>query len=136
METAVAHTILIIDDNPDDVEITKISLARIDPEVRVETALRGEAALELLQGGTALPSLILLDLKMPGMSGFDFLRKIRADERLKHVPVVIVTSSALEADEKKSYETGADGFLHKAFDITQFTAGLERLLKRWMKVQG
>ena len=128
----MTHKILIIDDNPDDVEITQIILARIDPEVRVDTAPRGEVALELLRSGKALPSLILLDLKMPGMSGFDALRKIRADERMKHIPVVIVTSSSLESDEKEGYEAGADGFLHKAFDIEQFGIDIKSVLERFM----
>jgi CheY-like chemotaxis protein len=124
---------LIIDDNPDDVEITKRTLARIDREVKVETALGGEAALELLRGPKALPSLILLDLKMSGMNGLGTLRNIRGDERTKHVPVIIVTSSALEADEKDSYEAGADGFLHKAFERDRFVSDMKSVLKRWMK---
>ncbi|OGR01100.1 MAG: hypothetical protein A2505_04290 [Deltaproteobacteria bacterium RIFOXYD12_FULL_55_16] len=128
----MTQTLLIIDDNPDDIEIAKVSLARIDREITVEAALCGEAALELLQSGKALPALILLDLKMPGMSGFDFLRKIRADQRLQHLPVIIVTSSALEADEKKGQEAGADGFLHKAFEMDQFERNLKSVLNRWL----
>jgi len=133
METAITHTILIIDDNLDDVEITKRTLARMDRELKVETALRGETALELLRREEALPALILLDLKMPGMSGFDTLRKIRADERMKHIPVIIVTSSSLEADEKAGYEAGADAFLHKAFDIDRFERDIKSVLDRWLK---
>ena len=133
METAITHTILIIDDNFDDVEITKRTLARIDRELKVETALRGETALELLRREEALPALILLDLKMPGMSGFDVLRKIRADERMKHIPVIIVTSSSLEADEKAGYEAGADAFLHKAFDIDRFSSELKSLINLHLK---
>ena len=134
METATTHTILIIDDNLDDVEITKRTLARIDRELTVETALRGETALELLRLEQALPALILLDLKMPGMSGFDTLRKIRADERLKHIPVIIVTSSSLETDEKAGFDAGADAFLHKAFDIDRFSSDLKSLLKCHLKI--
>jgi CheY-like chemotaxis protein len=132
-EAALSHTILIIDDNPDDVEIAKRILARMDRKVKVEAIPRGEIALELLRSGEALPSLILLDLKMPGMSGFDFLEKIRADERMKHIPVIVVTSSSLEADENKSYESGADAFLHKAFDIDRFSSELQSLLNRLLK---
>ena len=129
----MTHTILIIDDNPDDVEIAKITLARIDRDLKMETAMGGESALGLLCSETALPSLILLDLKMPGMSGIDTLRKIRADERMKHIPVIIVTSSSLEADEKESYETGADAFLHKAFDIDRFSIELKSLVEHLVK---
>jgi CheY-like chemotaxis protein len=128
----MTRTILIIDDNPDDIKITQMSLARIDRGLKVETALRGETALELLQSGKALPTLILLDLKMPGMSGFDTLRKIRADQRLQHLPVIIVTSSSLEADKKMGYEAGADGFLHKAFDMDRFERDLKSVLDLWL----
>jgi two-component system response regulator len=126
----MTRTILIIDDNRDDVEITKMALARIDRGLKVEIAWRGEAALEFLQSGKALPALILLDLKMPGMSGLDTLRKIRADERLQHLPVIIVTSSSLEADQQKGQEAGADGFLHKAFDVDRFERDLKSVLDR------
>ena len=134
METATTHTILIIDDNLDDVEITKRTLSRMDRELKVETAPRGEVALELLRREEALPALILLDLKMPGMNGFDTLRKIRADERMKHIPVIIVTSSSLEEDEKAGCEAGADAFLHKAFDIDRFSGDLKSLLNRHLKI--
>lgn len=129
----MTHTILIIDDNPDDVEIAKTILEQIERELKVETAPRGEVAFELLRTGKTLPSLILLDLKMPGMSGFDVLRKIRADVRLRHIPVIIATSSSLEADEKESYEAGADAFLHKAFDIDQFGNEMTTLIERLLK---
>lgn len=134
MEDTLKHTILIVDDNPDDLELARIALARIDRKVRVETAQRGEIALERLWNEQELPALILLDLKMPGMSGFDFLRKIRADERTKNIPVIVVTSSSLETDSQKAYESGADGFLLKAFSMDQFSRDLKPLLERWLKL--
>lgn len=132
----MTQSLLIIDDNPDDIEITQMVLARLDRGIKITAAPRGEVALEFLRGEKTLPALILLDLKMPGMSGFDTLRKIRADERLKHIPVIIVTSSSLEADEKMSYEVGADGFLHKAFDIDMFGRELKSVVKRWLNPPG
>lgn len=129
----MTHMILIIDDNPDDVEITRRTLARLDRELKVETAPRGEAALDLLRSGITLPALILLDLKMPGMSGFDTLRAMRADDGLKDIPVIIVTSSSLEADEKEGCEAGADAFLHKAFDMERFSNELKAHVERFLK---
>lgn len=128
----MTHTILVIDDNPDDVEIAKMTLARIDRELKVETAFCGEMALELLRSGKALPSLILLDLKMLGMSGCETLRNIRSDGRTKDIPVIVVTTSDLKLDEKKSYEAGANSFLHKAFDINCFERDLKSVLVRWL----
>ncbi len=128
----MAHTVMIVDDNPDDVEITCIALRKTGREIKVKTASRGEIALELLRKGDDLPSLILLDLKMPGMSGINTLCQIRADERFKAIPVAIVTSSTLESDEKQAYAAGADNFIHKAFDMEQFANDIKNLLERWL----
>lgn len=133
MKTAIKHSVLIVDDNPSDVIITRMVLTKIDHNMEVEAALCGEDALQRLRSGEVLPTLILLDLKMPGMSGFDFLRELRADERIKHIPVIVVSSSSLETDEKGSYAAGADGFLHKAFDMAQFSEGIKSLVERWLK---
>ncbi len=132
-QKSMKKTLLIIDDNEDDILITERVLSKIAPEVKREVAKNGETGLALLRDGRPLPELILLDLKMPGMSGFDVLRQIRADARLKHIPVVVVTSSALEADEKEAGRAGADSFLHKAFDMDQFSRDIEPLLKRYLK---
>lgn len=129
----MAHTILIVDDNPDDIEITKIILGRIGRPLNVEDAPSGEAALTRLRAGKDLPSMILLDIKMPGMTGIDTLCQIRADERLKAIPVIIVTSSSLESDEKQAYAAGADNFLHKAFDIEQFSNDIKNILEQKIK---
>lgn len=126
------NTVLIIDDDENDVLIAKRVLSRIDPKIRVEAAPSGEAGLALLQGARELPELVLLDLKMPGMNGFGTLRRIRADERLKDLPVVVVTSSSLDSDLKEAYEAGANSFLHKAFG-DQFHADITFVLKRWLK---
>ncbi len=129
----MAKTILIIDDSQDDKLITERIFSRIRPDVRTEFAMNGEAGLAHLRRGNDLPALILLDLKMPGMSGFDVLREIRSDARLKNIPVIVVTSSALESDMKGAYAAGADSFLHKAFDIDQFTEDIKRVLEHWLK---
>lgn len=132
MVTTTARTILIIDDNWDDVLIMKRVLTRISPEIRTEIATSGEAGLALLRDSKPPPSLILLDLNMPGMSGVDALCQIRGDDRLKDIPVVVVTHSALESDEKEAYAAGADSFLHKAFDMDQFHRDIESAVRQWL----
>lgn len=127
------HIILIVDDNPDDIEITRIILGRIGRPLTVEDAPSGEAALTRLRGGKDLPSMILLDIKMPGMSGIDTLCQIRADERLKAIPVIIVTSSSLESDEIQAYAAGADNFLQKAFDMERFSNEIKNILEQKIK---
>lgn len=133
MGTAGKYSVLIVDDDPNDVVITKMALTRVDHDMEVEAALCGEDALERLRSGEVLPALILLDLKMPGMSGLDFLRELRAAERIKHIPVIVVSSSSLEKDKKGAYAAGADGFLHKAFDIDKFSKDIKSLVERRLK---
>jgi two-component system response regulator len=132
--TAIAtHTVLVVDDNADDAEFTRRALLKAGRGgLRVWLIGRGETALTILREEKELPSLILLDLKMPGMSGIDTLRQIRADERLRRIPVVILTNSTLESDEQEAYHEGADGFLHKAFDIDQFEREIKAALYAWL----
>lgn len=129
----MASTVLIIDDNQDDILITKKVFSKIAPEVSTESALSGEAGLALLKCEEALPTIILLDLKMPGMGGLDALRQMRSDERLRNIPVIVVTSSTLDSDEKEAYEAGADSFVNKAFDIEQFASDMKLILKRYLR---
>ncbi len=126
------HSILIVDDDSDDIELTTLAIEQCSVDVDVQSVTTGTAAFELLRNGHTPPSLILLDLKMPGMSGLDFLRELRADEHLKNIPVIIVTSSNLESDRQEVLKTGANDFLHKTFKMTQFCNELEMLLERWL----
>jgi len=129
----MAHSIMIIDDNGDDIEITRIALEDVGRKENVKAATSGEQALKHLRAEESLPALILLDLKMPGMSGFDVLREIRADERLKPVPVIVLTSSSLESDRQGAYAVGANGFLCKEIDIDRFGVSLNAELQRFLK---
>ncbi len=113
-------TILIIDDNEDDVLLTKLVLSKTGIDFRTEVALSGEAGLALIRGGKTSPKLILLDLKIPSMDGIEILRKIRDDERLSSMPVVMVTHSDLQSDEQAAIKAGAASFLHKETDLDQF----------------
>ncbi|MDA8124623.1 MAG: response regulator [Deltaproteobacteria bacterium] len=130
---APSDAILIIDDNRDDIEITRIVLEEIGRKEKVEAATDGYQAMKRLRENEHLPSLILLDLKMPGMSGFDCLREIREDQRLKPIPVIVVTSSSLESDRQESIDAGADSFLYKTIDIDRFGRSLDAELQRFLK---
>jgi len=125
-------TILIIDDNEDDVLITKVALSKTGREFRTEIALSGEAGLKFIRAEKTPPKLILLDLKMPRMDGIEVLRKIRDDERLSGTPVIMVTNSKLESDEQAAVKAGADSFLHKATDLDQFKKDIARVLECWL----
>ncbi|MBF0506323.1 MAG: response regulator [Nitrospirae bacterium] len=125
------HTVLIVDDDPDDIELATIALEAAEPDINVRSALGGSAALALLRDGGGRPDLILLDMKMLGMNGFETLREIRADLHLRDIPVVIVTSSDLESDRKAADSAGANSFLHKAVNMEQFSRDIKSLLERY-----
>jgi CheY-like chemotaxis protein len=125
-------TILIIDDNEDDVLLMKLVLSKTGRDLRTEVALSGEVGLALIGGGKTSLALILLDLKMPRMDGIEVLRKIREDKSLSRIPVVIVTHSDMESDQQASIKAGADSFLRKASDLDQFKKDIEHMLDRWL----
>lgn len=124
--------ILIVDDRAEDVDLTEVALSMLGCKFRTESASTGEEALELLRAAEHLPAVILLDLKMPGIGGLETLRRIRADERLKSIPVVIATCSILESDAREAREAGATGFIHKAIRLDEFSRDLGRHLKCWI----
>ncbi|MGO9379096.1 MAG: response regulator [Dissulfurispiraceae bacterium] len=124
--------ILIIDDSPTDIELTEIALEATEREISVCSASDGTSALSMLRIGHGLPDLILLDLKMPGMGGIEVLREIRVDNRLREIPVVVVTSSALESDRADAIAAGANCYIQKPLALTQFSKDLESIVNRWM----
>jgi two-component system response regulator len=119
----------------DELQILRRVLSKAGCAIKVDAFTRAEAALEALHKEDVLPSLIIFDLKLPGMSGIDALRFIRSDMRLKNIPVVICTSSTLESDKRAAMDAGADEFLHKAFDIGQFTKDVNIILNCRLKDQ-
>ena len=129
----MGQKLLIIDDDEDFVLITKSILSKIEPGITIEVASSGEEGLARLREGTVLPALILLDVKMPGMSGIDVLRKIRDEKQLHPIPVVIVTHSIIKDDLVASYKSGANSILLKTVDTDQFRRSLINLLERFIE---
>ncbi len=125
--------ILIVDDNPDDIEITRLVLVKAASDITVQSAESGEKAMQLLRESRDLPSLMFVDLKMCGMSGIDVVRQVRADERMKHIPLIILTNSSLESDMQRAYDAGASSFIHKAFDMEKFSREIRDHLGCWLK---
>ena len=122
--------IFIIDDSPTDIELTTIALEATGREILVRSATDGKSALAMLRNGLGVPDLILLDLKMPGMSGIEVLREIRADDRLRDLPVVVVTSSALESDKTEAIAAGASDYIQKPLELAKFSEDLDSILRR------
>ena len=124
--------ILIIDDSPTDIELTTIALEATGREINVRSATDGRSALTMLREELEVPALVLLDLKMPCMSGIEVLREIRADHRIRELPVVVVTSSALESDKTEAIAAGASDYIQKPLALDQFGKCLENILHRWL----
>ncbi len=124
--------ILIVDDSLNDIELTTIALEATGREISVLSATDGQSALAMLRNGHELPDLILLDMKMPCMNGLEVLRKIRADDRLKAIPVVFVTSSCLESDRIEAIAAGASDYIQKPVALDKLSKALESILHRWL----
>jgi DNA-binding response OmpR family regulator len=120
------HRILIVEDDEDVVNLTTRWLERAG--YTVEHAPDGEGALELL-GYDPLPALVLLDVMLPKIDGFELLRRIRADPRTKMLPVVMVTSFSRDRDAAHGRELGANDYLVKPLHELDFLKRVERVVK-------
>lgn len=133
-------TILLVEDNPSDIALTKRALSKGHILNELIVAEDGQEALDYLFGtgiyasrGTApLPTLILLDLKLPKVDGLEVLRKIRANAKTKRLPVVILTSSKEEQDIAASYDLNANSYIRKPVDFLQFVESIKNLGLYWL----
>lgn len=118
--------ILLVEDSPEDAELTLRALQKHNLTNRVHHAKDGAAALEYIFGvvdGTLdapRPAIVLLDLKMPKLSGLDVLRRIRDDDRTRSLPVVVLTSSREDRDLQEAYRLGVNSYIVKPIDFADF----------------
>jgi two-component system response regulator len=135
-----AKSILLIEDNISDIALTRRAFERSRISNPLLIAEDGQAALDLIfcQGAYAdrdvegLPALILLDLKLPKVDGLEVLRQVRAHQRTRRIPVVILTSSNEEEDVAKAYDLGANSFIRKPVDFLQFAEAVAHLGLYWL----
>ena len=130
-----ALRVYLVEDDPDHALIIGRAIREVGPHTEVSAAEDGEAALAALRQAEALPDLILLDINMPGLSGFDVLTRLKADPRLARVPVVMLTSSELPADVARAYELGASGYISKPSYLHDVRAVLGNTLLYWSALQ-
>ena len=123
MSGDITVSVLLVEDNPDHALLTKLAIGRLDEVREVRVAEDGRMALELLRNGVR-PDLILLDLKLPGLDGFDVLEALRADASLRGIPVVVLSTSGAAGDRSRVASLGAVGYLDKPVDVD----ALRRLL--------
>jgi len=136
-QSGSASLILLVEDNPDDIELTRRAFGRSPLPNEVIVKRDGREALDYLfgtdSGGCAnqLPDVMLLDLNMPRVSGTEVLQQVRANERTRSVPVVVLTTSDEERDVNKSYRLGANSYIRKPVDTREFFDAIQALEQYW-----
>lgn len=126
--------ILLVEDNPDDEELTLRALQSNNIQNKVVVVRNGVEALDYLLGENTneLPAVVLLDLKLPKVDGLEVLRQLRADERTRILPVVILTSSEEEQDLVNGYRLGCNSYVRKPVDFDQFLTAAKQLGLYWL----
>ena len=134
--------ILVVEDNPDHLELAVLTLEELGVSAEIAVARDGAEALDYLFGQGAhagrdtrkQPSFILLDMKLPKLSGLDVLRSVRSNPLTALVPVIMLTSSSEHSDMVACYQSGANSFVRKPVDFVDFTEKLNRLQAYWLGV--
>jgi two-component system response regulator len=130
-------TILLVEDSADDEQLTLRAMRQSEVPNIIRVARDGAEALEHLFGenaGHRLPDLILLDLKLPKVSGLEVLQRIRNEPRTKNLPIVVLTSSDEERDIVESYSSGANSYIRKPVDFDEFIDAVKQLGLYWLSM--
>ena len=131
--------ILLVEDNESDIRLTEIALQRAKFSNALKVARDGESALRMLERqppfeGESLPDIVLLDLNLPRVHGSEVLRRIREREDLKHLPVVILTTSEAERDVLECYKNHANCYIAKPTDFARFMEVVQSIEHFWLKI--
>ena len=134
--------IMLVEDSPDDEELTTRALRQAKIANEIVVARDGAEAVDFLFGEGAhagrdlsrMPAVILLDLKLPKLSGLDVLTRLRADPRTKLIPTVILTSSSEDEDMLRSYQSGANSYVRKPIEFSAFANAVTQLGMYWMLI--
>jgi len=133
------RTILLVEDNPDDEELTLLAFRKNNISNTIVVAHDGQEALDMLFGADddpaglkMRPAIILLDLKLPKVDGLEVLRRIRADERSRMIPIVVLTSSRQEQDLIASYSLGCNSYVRKPVSFAEFVEAVRQLDLYWL----
>ena len=136
----MAHTILLVENNPDDALLVELAFERAKIPHHLQVVTDAIEALNYIRGRSRycdrdrfpFPKLVLLDLGMPGISGFELLEQMRADQASKHLPVTVLSGSDYLRDVTRAYQLGANSFLVKPSQLQKFTAALKETVQFWL----
>ena len=134
--------LLLVEDDPNDVELTLIALRKHKLGNKIHVVRDGEEALDFLfargayahRGSDGQPKVILLDLKLPKISGLEVLKAVKSDPRTQAVPVVVMTSSREQRDMVEGYRLGVNSYIQKPIDFNQFQAIIKDLGYYWLVI--
>jgi two-component system, response regulator len=134
--------VLVIDDNPNDLDLTVYALKRSEEVHHLQSARDGVEATDFLfctgeyasRSHANLPRLILLDLKLPRLDGWDVLQRVKADPSTRHIPVVVLTSSSDHNDMARCYQMGANSYIVKPVDFDEFLQAARTLGTYWLSL--
>jgi CheY-like chemotaxis protein len=129
--------ILLVEDNPVDIDLTQRAFRKLNINCTILVAKDGEEACQALSqweaGKDEIPSIILLDLKMPRMNGFDFLKVIRQSSTSHSIPIIVLTSSNEENDIDTAYQYGANSYLLKPIEYDHFLSLIQIISNYWLE---
>ena len=123
------YNILLVEDNPGDERLIREAFKAIEGDIAVMSANSGSEALALLR--RERPDMILLDLNLPGVDGREVLQELKRDKRLRHIPIVVLTSSLMPGDVLSAYRAGANCYLQKPVDLTTLFEKIRELFHFW-----
>jgi two-component system, response regulator len=134
--------ILLVEDNRSDIDLTLRAFEKSNVSNRIIVAEDGEEALDYLHGTgkfterdtTDFPALVLLDINIPKLNGFEVLRRIRSDERTRRILVIILTSSKEEQDIADGYDLGVNSYIRKPVDFNKFLAAIGQIGLYWLVI--
>ena len=125
--------LLVVEDSEDDFEFIERAFAKSQIPCELHHCDEGKTAMEFLESG-AVPSMVLLDLNLPGISGYQILEKIKSNEKLRSVPVIVFSSSSNESDIEECYKLGANCYIQKPVDFKKFNSTLDTVKRFWYEI--
>ena len=135
MRTSTTSIVFIVDDDPDDRQLILDAFLEVNPSIDCIFIENGDQLMETLANTEPenYPSIILLDLNMPGMLGLHALKEIRSNKNYSHIPTIILTTSTFAQDESSSYKLGASCFLHKPQSYPELVEISGAIVRLWLK---